>query len=278
MFTQTMKQELDDFLIQICTDASGIILKHKFNNTLQTKEKISNHKEYDEVTLADLETQEFLITQIKSKYQDSQIIAEEGELSITNNQGLIFSIDPIDGTKEYVRGGNEASIMIAVLYDGVSVASIVYNPFTTEYVQYQASDNQVIRHRAGHKEVVKFQEPQESAKGLILISITDIRNASLKEVNLDKWSVVLVNSGSYGSIVAKMITNQVSGILLKPTTVHPWDSLPMAIMLNALGYKKYEYNSEFKNWIKDEIDIRTSKIKIPVTILMHPNVADSVLK
>ena len=75
-----------------------------------------------------------------------------------------------------------------------------------------------------------------------------------------------------------MITNQVSGILLKPTTVYPWDSLPVAIMLNALGYKKYEFNNEFKNWIESEIDITTSKIKIPVTILMHPNVADSVLK
>lgn len=49
-----------------------------------------------------------------------------------NGQQRTFVVDPIDGTRGFMDGGDEWTICVAILQDGVPVVGVVYNPTRDE--------------------------------------------------------------------------------------------------------------------------------------------------
>jgi 3'(2'), 5'-bisphosphate nucleotidase len=81
-------------------------------------------------TRADFEVQR-LITQIIGEFDsDATIIAEEGaQRRAADLRGLVWVVDPIDGTREFLScAGVEFCTSIAVLHDGAPIACLVVAP------------------------------------------------------------------------------------------------------------------------------------------------------
>lgn len=76
----------------------------------------------DLVTNVDRTNQQFLIGQIQAAYPDARIEGEEGKDQKTKSlDGLVFFVDPIDGTMNFVKEHNYFAIMIGVYVDGKPV-------------------------------------------------------------------------------------------------------------------------------------------------------------
>jgi len=94
-----------EFTIKIAEKAGKLILEKREQN-LQISEKTKN----DFVTNLDKESEELLIKEILTKYPNHAIIAEEssfeskGDSEKLANAEYIWIIDPIDGTKNFIRG------------------------------------------------------------------------------------------------------------------------------------------------------------------------------
>jgi 3'-phosphoadenosine 5'-phosphosulfate (PAPS) 3'-phosphatase len=82
------------------------------------------------LTSADLELQALIVEFIREFDQGATIIAEEGTNSRTPDlSGLVWVIDPIDGTRQFLsRSGIEFCTSIAVLSDCVPVACLIVAP------------------------------------------------------------------------------------------------------------------------------------------------------
>jgi 3'(2'), 5'-bisphosphate nucleotidase len=83
------------------------------------------------VTEADLAVDNLLFAALSKRYPDIPIVTEERAATHASQRGnRFFLIDPIDGTKEFIRKTGEFTINIALIEDGEPIAGIVYAPAT----------------------------------------------------------------------------------------------------------------------------------------------------
>ena len=83
------------------------------------------------VTEADRAAEDILVKALKALVPNAVIVAEEmaaaGILPETLGSEF-YLIDPLDGTKEFIRGGQDFTVNIGLIKDGVPIMGIVYAP------------------------------------------------------------------------------------------------------------------------------------------------------
>lgn len=94
------------------------------NDTVHKKGSIRN-----EVTEYDLLIQDYIINTIKKEYPNAVFLGEEGGKEAEDTNNLLFVIDPIDGTTNFVNNCKFSCISIAMLRSGEVVEAVVYNPY-----------------------------------------------------------------------------------------------------------------------------------------------------
>ncbi len=85
----------------------------------------------DIVTYGDTEVEKFITAELQKMRPDDAIGGEEG-VDIKGSSGVFWSVDPIDGTVNYLYGIPAFSVSLAAVADGHIVAGAVYNPVLDE--------------------------------------------------------------------------------------------------------------------------------------------------
>ncbi|WP_110929288.1 inositol monophosphatase family protein [Bacillus massiliglaciei] len=82
----------------------------------------------DLVTNIDKETEEFFIGKIKERYPGHRILGEEGMGDeVRDLKGVVWIIDPIDGTLNFIHQQRNFAISIGVFEDGIGKFGMVYD-------------------------------------------------------------------------------------------------------------------------------------------------------
>jgi myo-inositol-1(or 4)-monophosphatase len=85
----------------------------------------------DLVTLADREVERFLIEALVQAYPEDGVFGEEGS-NHTGTSGRIWVVDPIDGTFNFVRGGDQWVVSVGLYENGRPSFGIVHAPVRKE--------------------------------------------------------------------------------------------------------------------------------------------------
>lgn len=102
--------------------------------TLQYHKKITNYdKKSDgsELTVADQEANEFIIKNLQKEFPEIAIVSEEkGDLENLEaaKNHVYFLIDPLDGTKNFINGGDNYTVNIALIINQKAVLGFIYCP------------------------------------------------------------------------------------------------------------------------------------------------------
>lgn len=81
------------------------------------------------LTEADLRADRIIVTGLTEAYPELPILSEESANGIeANYNGAFFLVDPLDGTKEFLKRNDEFTVNIALVHDGHAVAGVVYAP------------------------------------------------------------------------------------------------------------------------------------------------------
>ena len=92
----------------------------------------------DFVTIADRQAEKHLIAGLKNLLPEARIVAEENTavhgLPEALESGYVWTIDPLDGTRNFVKGDEQFCSMLGLLYDGQPVAAWIYKPLSGEAV------------------------------------------------------------------------------------------------------------------------------------------------
>ena len=81
------------------------------------------------VTEADLAANRLIVAAIRDAYPGEAVLAEESRDDRSRlDQERVWVVDPLDGTKEYLAGNGEFSIMIGLAWRGESVLGVVHAP------------------------------------------------------------------------------------------------------------------------------------------------------
>jgi myo-inositol-1(or 4)-monophosphatase len=81
----------------------------------------------DFVTAVDLRSEELIRETLTAAYPDSSFMGEELSPGETRPRGLLWIVDPLDGTTNFLHGYPWYAVSIAALLDGELVAGVVVN-------------------------------------------------------------------------------------------------------------------------------------------------------
>ncbi|MEI4621304.1 inositol monophosphatase family protein [Bacillus pfraonensis] len=96
--------------------------------TIETKSNAA-----DLVTNMDRETEQFFIRKIKQTFPDHYILGEEGYGDeVASSDGVVWLIDPIDGTMNFVHQKRNFAISIGIYENGIGKIGLVYDPVHDE--------------------------------------------------------------------------------------------------------------------------------------------------
>jgi 3'(2'), 5'-bisphosphate nucleotidase len=99
--------------------ALAIQREGNFSNTLKS--------DRSPVTIADLESNNLLVATLSSLDETFEIISEEQDHTEPNEDSF-WLVDPLDGTKEFIRGLPDFTVNVALVDEGVPTLGFVYAP------------------------------------------------------------------------------------------------------------------------------------------------------
>src|SRR5450432_1376639 len=83
------------------------------------------------VTIADKACEKLIVEELTAAFPEDGLLGEEGASQESTN-GRRWIIDPIDGTRDFIRGTRAWSVLIGLEEKGEVVAGFAYYPSTGE--------------------------------------------------------------------------------------------------------------------------------------------------
>lgn len=105
---------------------AGELLAARARNALHIEYKDSTHN--NPVSEADREAEDFLYHMVLRHFPDHRVIGEEGRDPGPDGAPIVWVIDPLDGTTNYLNGLALWCVSIGVLWHGVPVAGAIWAP------------------------------------------------------------------------------------------------------------------------------------------------------
>ena len=117
-------KQLDEFAKEIIIEA-GKNIRQAFSYDIEIETKSNPN---DLVTNIDRETELYFIEKIKAFNPDHRILGEEGMgEKVENLEGVVWIIDPIDGTMNFVKQHRHFMITIGIYVDGIGVLGYIFD-------------------------------------------------------------------------------------------------------------------------------------------------------
>jgi myo-inositol-1(or 4)-monophosphatase len=121
--------ELLEFITETAYQAGRLTLGY-YQTNLQTEYKPDNSP----VTIADRKSEELIRSRIAAAYPGHAVIGEEYGRDAGTNASHCWIIDPIDGTKSFIRGVPLYAVLIGLEIDGQPAAGAAYFPALDEMI------------------------------------------------------------------------------------------------------------------------------------------------
>ncbi len=117
------------FARQIAVEAGQITLRY-----FQQGVAVEHKADESPVTIADREAERYLRAAITAAYPDHAVLGEEDGLTGSEQATYRWVLDPIDGTKSFVRGVPLYGVLIGLLRTGEPVLGVIHIPALAETV------------------------------------------------------------------------------------------------------------------------------------------------
>ena len=117
-----------DAAVRLGRAAGAILLRH-YNSPFLVEHKVNALQEMEEVTAADREANDLIVSELAAEFPDDGILAEESadtEDRLTKDR--VWLIDPMDGTKNFVQRDGDFAVQIGLICEAEPVVGVVYQP------------------------------------------------------------------------------------------------------------------------------------------------------
>ena len=139
------------------------------------KFKIFRKKDLSPVTIADLESEKTIIKGLKKIFSKPTIFSEETNYKSKNKLNNFWLVDPLDGTKEFIKRNGEFTINIAFIKNKKPVFGIIYAPILKKTYVGTIKNTYKIINKKNFKKIV----PKKKSSKTMIIS----RSHSTKNEN-----------------------------------------------------------------------------------------------
>ncbi len=122
----TTGSPLLDGLVEIAKSAAAVVLE-----TYEAGFDVELKGPNDPVTTADRRANQLICDALRDLHPGCPVVAEESDPSVFGDfrhAQQVFFVDPVDGTREFVRHTGEFVVMIGCVQDGRAAAGVIWSP------------------------------------------------------------------------------------------------------------------------------------------------------
>jgi fructose-1,6-bisphosphatase/inositol monophosphatase family enzyme len=239
----------EKFYGQLTGSAVGIILKELVRRAIVTirneravfdvTQKAGYDGEMNDVfTSADSKAQEVYLRSLRECFPHHGIVAEENALTIPPKNGAgYFTVDPLDGTKAFIRRQSHGvGTMIALVEGGKVISAYIGDINTQEIYGFRPGSERVHR-------ITEFEASEELghydvplSEQYILLRAPEHLYSEPSRRLLGQFKSLEIDRGSIGIWLARLWKREVGAAVLPPSAETPWDRAPIVGIAEELGY------------------------------------------
>jgi len=210
------------------------------------------------VTNADLKANAIICKGLKKNFPNVPIVSEELDNSHIKNKKMFWLVDPLDGTKEFLKGNGEFTVNIALIINKIPIYGLIYMPaknkfyFTKNKKSYFAKFDQkgklknikVIKVKKRKKNILVFSR----SHGLSKEKILEAKKAVFKKFNANK----IIRTGS--SIKLCYIADGTANIYPRHGRTMEWDIAAGDAILRYAGGRIKTLNRKIMKYGKPSFE------------------------
>ena len=175
---------------------------------------------------------------LKQNFPDIPIVSEESNCDLTSAVGeLYFLVDPLDGTKEFIKKTGEFTVNIAVILIGKAELGVVYVPVTKE-LYYRDLDRLSYLERDVNVFEVRGERNQISCRAADMDNLSVVRSVSHSTPETEAYisGYMPNNSASAGSSLKfGLIARGVADLYPRLGRTMEWDTGAAHAVLKGAG-------------------------------------------
>lgn len=186
--------------------------------------------DHSPVTEADLKANECILNRLNAAFPECAFLAEESKDNSSRRENpWCFIIDPLDGTKEFVKRSDEFTVNIALAYGGKPVMGVVYVPVTEE-MYYAAKGKGAYYEHGGKTEAIHVSGRVEDIRAAVSKSNSP---ANIGEILADYGIHHIIYAGS--AIKGCLIAAGKAEIYYRGGKTCEWDTAAMQCIIEEAG-------------------------------------------
>jgi histidinol-phosphatase len=190
------------------------------------------------VTAADKACEKLIVEELGAAFPGDGMLGEEGALHESQN-GRRWIIDPIDGTRDFIRGTGAWSVLIGLEENGKVVAGHAYFPARGE--MYSAAKGQGAWHDGKR---IQASNVQKKSDALICCNGLGFMHRYKFAPELVDWLSEFWTVRSMGGCLDAMLLARGSADVWLEAQAKPWDLAPLKIIADEAGLVTFDFNGE----------------------------------
>jgi myo-inositol-1(or 4)-monophosphatase len=231
--------EVLEFTEDIAIGAGQILLKgFRSDKTITSFKSRTNL-----VTYIDKKSEKFLFENIRKKFPDNTIIAEEGSRSYADGD-LIWYVDPLDATNNYAHGIPFFCISIGIFSKeaGKIIIGLVYDPYHNEIFSAMTGSGSYL-----NKERIHTSETDDLGFSIVATGFPyEKDDMSLNNTNQFIRFIPITQGirriGSAALDLSYIACGRIDGYW--EPMLHPWDMAAGSLIVEEAGGRVTKYNGD----------------------------------
>ncbi|MDX9815223.1 MAG: 3'(2'),5'-bisphosphate nucleotidase CysQ [Sulfurimonadaceae bacterium] len=192
------------------------------------------------LTEADLKSNEFICNELNKLYPNIPIMSEENKqipYEERKDWEYYFCVDPIDGTKEFIKKNGEFTINIALIKNNIPYLGVVYAPALNEL--YWADGKNSYKN---NEKLPLFINKNPKEKISVVASKSHLSAETQDFIDkLDSKKIEQISKGS--SLKLCMVAEGVADIYPRLAPTMEWDTTAADAIVRCSGKMTYQYEN-----------------------------------
>ena len=226
-------------ILQLISEVNKIAIKagHKIMEVYQDVDNFNVEIKGDDspLTRADKEANKIICDGLEKLSIKYPIISEENkEIPYAERKDFeyVWMVDPLDGTKEFIKRNGEFTVNIALIHQNKSVAGVVYTPVTEE-LYYAVKGEGAWVEQAGSKKSLAATYYRSDEKALSIVCSRSHLNDETQQFIDDYNEPLKVAKGS--SLKFLILASGEAQVYPRLAPTMEWDTAAAHIILEEAG-------------------------------------------